>query len=491
MMIKKFISLCVVGAFSFSLSAQKSSATRFSYISKDSVETFASSRYRPNSFLRRLFMGSNYRKEWSQPVTVPVFRFSGSGFTIKELGGGMQTKSLQLTDSLGKVWLLRTVDKDVAGAMPPLLRNTLAQRVAQDFTSAAFPYGAQVAGELAHAAGLLTARPQVFFVAEDAALGEFQSIFVHTLCTLEERDPGFDSTENSFTVLKNITQDHQYKIQQKILLKGRVLDMLTADWDRHADNWRWGLKDSADLHYYYAIPRDRDWVFYQSKGLIPKLAGLTNAMRHLVNFAETPKNIKDLSWKAWLFDKTFLNEMNRMDWEEAIKDVQESLTDKAIETAVQKIPASIYELNGITFISTLKNRRNELKKEVMKYYRFLTEEVIINGSEQDERFFIHSNKDSLVITVYKKNSGAASTRENIYQRTFLPEETYLITMNGLGGSDDFQVDEKTTSKIRLKMVGGAGSDSYDIKGDIRVKAYDEKSENNIIINEGGAKIHFR
>ncbi|MDQ3277088.1 MAG: hypothetical protein M3Q06_02105, partial [Bacteroidota bacterium] len=124
---------------------------------KDSVLTYASSLYKPNSFLRTLFLGKNYRKEWEQLVTVPVFRFSGSGFTITDLGGGMQTKSLHLVDSLGKVWALRTVDKDVSNAGVAALRISAGQRIAQDMISAAFPYGAVLAGELAHAIGLRVA----------------------------------------------------------------------------------------------------------------------------------------------------------------------------------------------------------------------------------------------------------------------------------------------------------------------------------------------
>lgn len=453
----------------------------------DSVLTYASSLYKPNSFLRTLFLGKNYRDEWEQRVTVPVFRLSGSGFTITELGGGMQTKSLQLVDSLGKVWALRTVDKDVSKAGVAALRLPLAQRIAQDMISAAFPYGAVLAGELTRAIGLKAATPQVFFVADDTALGEYRSIFAHTLCTLEERDPGFPDTDDSETVLENLTQSNRYKIQQPFLLKARLLDMLIGDWDRHADNWRWGQVDSAGFQVYYAIPRDRDWAFYKSGGWIPKLVQLSGAMRCFVSFGPELKNIKSQSWKAWTLDKTFLNEMNAGDWEAAIEEVKATLTDSIIEASVKMLPASIYNTDGPWLISSLKLRRDEMKEEVMKYYRFLAEEPVVNGSNAAERFVVSSDNDGLTVAVY----GLNLPQHKLYERRFLSSETYFIHINCLGGGDVFEIDENAKSKTRLVINGGEGDDRYNLKGQVRTKVNDSASEKNELLFKGIAKVHFK
>ena len=430
-------------------------------------------------------MGNNYRKEWKQPVTIPVFRFSESGFTIKDLGGGMQTKSLHVVDKFGKEWSLRTVDKDVSGAMPPMFRNKLPQKASQDLISAAFPYSGVLAGELASAAGIRSARPQVCFVADDPGLKQFRPVFSNTVCTLEERDPGFDSTESTLVVFENILEDPLYKIQPKELLKARLFDMVIADWDRHADNWRWGRKDSAGFHFYYAVPRDRDWAFYKGGGLLPNLARMTNAMPHLVNFATAPKKLKNLNYKAWMLDKTFLNELTAADWQQSIKELQLALNDNAIEMAVQKLPASIYATVGSSFIEKLKSRRDNLQEEVMKYYGFLSEEVLINGSNKGESFSISSVGDSLVVTV-------VSTKEKrkLYQRSFSSSETYSIIINGYGGADKFEVDEKARSKIRITINGGEGADQYNIKGQVRTKIYDSSSAENIVLNKNSSKVYF-
>ena len=452
---------------------------------RDSVVTFASDLYEPNSFLRRVLMGNNYREEWKQYVTLPVFRFSASGFRIEELGGGMQTKSLHLLDRHGKEWALRTVDKDVSEALPPGVRRTLVRRASQDFISASFPYGAPIAGELVNAVGVTAARPTLFFVADDTALGEYRSLFANTICLLEERDPGFTSTDNIEEAVENITKSHAYKIQQPQLLRARLMDMIMADWDRHSDNWRWGLKDSAGLKYYYGIPRDRDWVFFQSRGILPKLMRLSGGMRCFVNFSPDIKNIKDLSWKAWTMDKNFLNELTASDWETAISVVQTLLTDSVIEASVRKMPAAIFAMEGQQFISTLKSRRDRLKQEVMKYYRFLSEEVLINGSNDEEVFQVSSVNDSLRITVYQRKQHL-----KIYERIFSPKETYSITINGLAGNDSFLVDSGVESKIRLILNGGEGLDSYQIKGKIRTRIMDTPAEQNLLETTGQARMRF-
>jgi hypothetical protein len=484
MMVKKLITLLFFLP-ALLLSAQDKVPLKVSFPLQDSVVTYASRQYQPKSFLRRVLMGNNYRKEWKEPVKLPVFHFSTSGFRILELGGGMQTKSLHIVDSAGKQWALRTVDKDVSGALPPGIRNTLARRASQDLISAAFPYGAPVAGALVNSVGVKAANPQVVFVADDPALDSFRSIFANTICTLEERDPGFADTDNTETMYQHLTTSPLYKIQQPVFLKARLMDMLMADWDRHEDNWRWGVKDSAGLKFYYAIPRDRDWVFYKSKGWIPKVVQLSGAMRCFINFGPKVNNIKNLSWKAWALDRNLLNEMSAVDWEQAIREIQTTLTDAAIEEAVRKFPAAIYEMDGAEFISTLKSRRDGLKEGVMKYYRFLTEEVVVNGSDEEELFTVTSHDDNLQVTVY-----SATSKQKLYERKFSAEETYFITLNGKGGKDVFDISQDDLSKIRLVVNGGDGDDIYRVKGGNKTTINDTETGNSVE-ESGKAKLIFK
>jgi hypothetical protein len=452
---------------------------------RDSVVTFASLKYQPHSIFRKILMGSNYRKEWEQYVTVPVFHFTGSGFKILELGGGMQTKSLRLSDSSGKIWSLRTVDKQVSLNLDASLQNSLGREIAQDLISSGFPYAVPLAGELAFAAGINAARPKVFFVADDEAFGEMRSIFSNSLCTLEERDPGFDKSFATEEMYEKLLSGNNYKIEQRVLLRARLFDILIGDWDRHEGNWRWGLKDSAGFNYYHAVPRDRDWSFYHSGGILPHLAQLAHNTQYFISFKAHLKRVKELSYKSWMFDRSLLNELMAADWQSEIRRLQSLLTDSAIQKAVDVLPKEIKKLSGEEFVFKIKGRRDRLEEEVMKYYRFVAEEIIINGSAKNEIFSIVSNDENVVITI---TDAAANTK--IYRRIFTAAETVSITLNGLAGDDVFEIDEKLNSKIRFVINGGNGADEYNIKGKGKIKIYDSKEDNNKLTNKSNAKIYF-
>jgi hypothetical protein len=459
----------------------------FRMAGNDSAVTYASDQYKSNSFLHHLLMGKNYRKAWEQPVTLPVFRLSATNFKVEELGGGMQTKSLKLEDKNGSKWALRTIDKDVSGALPPFLKKSFIKNFAQDHISAAMPYGSLVIGSLAGSAGITAARPRIYFVADDTALGQHRNLFANTVCMLEERDPRFATTENTEHVLRKVQASNRHVVNQLVLLRARLFDMLIADWDRHFDNWRWGSKDSGGITYYHVIPRDRDWAFYYGGGLVPKLVRL-GMLRFLINFKAQPRYIKSLSTKAHTFDKTFLNEMTAEDWIHAIENMQKSIRDEDIQKAVENLPANIYRLDGETLIRRLKSRRDALKEPVMKYYRFLSRAVQVEGSNEEEIFSILPADKGFILRIERSSKTAGQELQKIYERRFFEGETYQVTINGLGGDDAFVIDDKVLSPIRLTLNGGTGNDSYRLHGKVSTTLHDYSAETSLITNKNGTKI---
>src|SRR5688500_12422917 len=69
----------------------------------------ASKKYMSPSILGEIFTGSNYRKEWETPVTMPVFNIKKTNFKIVKMGGGQQTIGLDLADDKNREWTLRSV----------------------------------------------------------------------------------------------------------------------------------------------------------------------------------------------------------------------------------------------------------------------------------------------------------------------------------------------------------------------------------------------
>lgn len=455
----------------------------------DSVKMKASSQYSNPSFLKRLFLGKNYREEWETTITLPVFYIKQMGFTIKELGGGMQTKSLRLEDKKGKEWVLRTVDKDVELAVPKSLRKTFVKSITQDMVSAAHPYAPLTIPTLAKSINVITAVPTFYYVPDDPAFGEHRELFAHKMCMLEQREPTPDNydTKGTDNVLEDIVEENDHLVIQQAVLRARLLDMLVGDWDRHADQWRWGKVEQGGVDYYYAIPRDRDQAFFYSGGLLPKLVR-PFAMKHLVGFTDHLKKVKNLNRKSWQFDEIFLNEIDRNEWETTLKWAQSKWSDEVIHSAVMKMPPQIYRISGQEIENKLKGRRDDLLEMGMKYYYFLSEEVQVNGTDESEIFKVSGDQNKITVQVFAKKDGKEERK--IYERHFY-DDTDLINLNGLGGDDDFIVADNSKSDIKLNIAGGVGNDSYDIKGNINNNIIDNKTENNRFISKQKSTLRIK
>lgn len=302
---------------------------------------------------------------------------------------------------------------------------------------------------------------------------------------LEQKEPTPDrsKTENTEDFEKELLKENDHLIIQQAVLRARLLDMLVADWDRHADQWRWAKRDSGKVQYYYAIPRDRDQAFFYSNGLLVKIARLV-ALRHMVGFQDDLNGLKNLNHKSWEFDRLFLNELDSKDWTTIIKSVQASLTNEVIHSAVNQLPPPIYAISGPTIEYKLKARRDALLESGLKYYDFLSRYATVNGTNEAEYFRVSGAGDSLQVQVFDQKDGKPGRK--IYERVFRHSETGQVTLHGYGGNDQFVVEEQTHSNIQVQLIGGKGSDVYEIRGNLNGDIYDLKSENNKVI---GRKDH--
>jgi hypothetical protein len=472
-LLKTCISLCI-GVFCL---------ISFSYGQfPDSVIVPASIKYINCSPVRLLFIGKNYRREWSTPVKMPVFNLKKErgGFTIKELGGGQQTKSLRLLDKKGEEWVLRSTDKDVAGALAATLKNKFASNlvkdVIQDLISASHPYGSLTVPDLAKAAGVVVARPKLFYVPDDPALGEYRSLFANTVCFLEDREPTADQSETESTedVMEKVFEKNDHQLIQQTILKARLLDMLIADWDRHEDQWKWGIQKKGSTTWYYPVPKDRDFAYFKSNGLIVLFASIT-VLPHMHSFTRDGSALKKLSNKTWEMDAQWLNQLNEEDWENAIIQFQNKLTDSVIKTAVKNIPPEVHAISGKKLEEKLMNRRNGLLKHAMDYYRFLAFNTYIIGTDEQEFFTIGKDEDNITVTASR--NGSKDKNQIIYQRTFNQKDTKKIHIMGLGGNDHFDIDENVSSSIKLHLEGGKGNDVYSVKGKIKTTIEDDDNNN--------------
>ena len=463
------------------------STRKVEYAFKDSVVISASDKFKKWSGFKRVLLGSNYHKEWSTPITLKEFniRKEKGGLKVKSLGGGKQTKSLKLEDKNGKEWTLRTVDKDPSKALPLNLRGTIAENIVQNMISASYPYAPLVVHELAAAAGIISAPPQFFFVPDDPALGEYRELFANTVCMLEDRDPTVDdATDNSKStskVINKMLEDNDHHVDQELVLKARLLDMLIADFDRHADQWKWGTGDTGKGKLYYPIPRDRDQAFFKSDGLLVGYLS-RRKMPFLEGFNYEIHNVKTMNAVAKDFDRIFLNNLEESAWRKLIAEFQANITDEVIDSAVTKLPRPIAAMNSEMIAKKLKSRRDQMMKEGMKYYRFLANTVAVTGSNKKEFFHITPDSTGIKLEVYKKDEETDSATV-MYKRVFNSKDTRELRLFSLNGNDKIAIDPGVHSRIKLRVIGGKGDDTFDLRGNMRKILYDLSYEKNKIVHK--------
>jgi hypothetical protein len=474
-----WVSLLLAGGFSAPALAQSAPTSR------DSITVAIEPDYNKVSAVHRFMLGNSYRREWATPVRMRIFHLSREkgGLTILQRGGGLQTKSLRLKDPSGQQWVLRTLQKYPERGLPPTLRPTIAKDILQDQVSASHPYSSVVVPPLAEVLGIPHANPEVVYVPDDPALGEYRKDFANQVFLFEEREPlDADKTDNTEKAQARLQKDNDNYVDQATVLRARLLDILLGDYDRHEDQWRWQRIEEDKGSRYEPVPRDRDHVFYKPTGLFPKTLSLHLLMANVQGYNDHIRSINRWNAKAKTFDRYFLNALSEADWKTQIAYVQHHLTDSLIVQSVRKLPPNIYRISGPRLVKDIIARRNILETQALHYYRSLARVVEVSTSDKREHVAVaHLPGHQLQVTINKlKKDGSQGTL--LYQRTFDPADTREVRLYGMGGADEFAVGGAARSPIRLRLIGGAGNDTFTVAPEVpqrgKLRIYDRSDEPN-------------
>ncbi len=440
--------------------------------------------------------GENYRDTWKTEIEVPLFdigRVNG-GLKIEKKGGGQQTRSLRLEDADGREYVLRSVEKYAARAVPEAFRGTIAADLVQDQISASHPYAAFVIPPLADAAEVYHTNPKLVYIPDDPRLGKYREEFANSLALFEERPddehhdvPSFGSVDKIVgtpTLLEKMDKDNDHQVDQLWVLKSRLFDMIIGDWDRHDDQWRWAKIEKEKGGLYRPIPRDRDQVFFVNDGFLMRQAGRKWAMPKFQGFDHELSYVPGFNYNARYFDRSFLNEPSLADWIQTADTLQRRLTDEVIESAIKQWPKPVYDLDGPEVISKLKSMRDRIKDYAIEQYLFLAEEVDIRGSNKKEYFLVERMDDeSTRVRMYKRTKH--HERELLfYDRTFKRSETKEIRLFGLEGEDVFDISGEVDRGIRVRIIGGPDKDSIMDKSSVsgwakKTIVYDTRGDNTV------------
>ncbi|MBC8032620.1 MAG: metallophosphoesterase [Chitinophagaceae bacterium] len=443
-------------------------------ITTDSVTVRIHPSYGNKSRIHKFFFGENYRREWTEPVTLPVLRLSeiAGGLQPLQEGGGMQSQSLRLADKSGKEYVIRSVEKTPDALLPPTLSETFARDWLDDVTSAQHPFSALAVPPVADAVHVPHANPVIGVIAPDRNLGVYEKKFAGMVMLLEEREP-LGESDNTAKMTKNLRKDNDNSIAGKDFLNARMLDLFLGDWDRHGDQWRWFNRlANKDKKEYVGVPRDRDQVFHLTQGLFPKMASLEYVLPTLRNFD------RFISREEWVLFKTgFVNaypsmQIGKDEWNKAAVDFSKAVTDSVLEAALARLPQPAYNIRHNALMEKLKARRARLPVAMDEYYRFIQKVADITVSDKNELVKVTDRPDGGLNVTIHKISKNGKVEEELMNKTYDKTLSREIRIY-LGNGNDSVVVDNNNSPVRLRIIGGKDVKSYTVlKAHKKIWLYD-------------------
>jgi Omp85 superfamily domain len=440
--------------------------------------------------VQRWFFGDDYRDLWSLPFRAEVLdldRFAG-GLTPVRTVGGQQSRGLALRGADGRAYTFRDIEKDATRGLAPDLRETIAGRIAQDQVAALHPAGAVAVAPLLEAAGVLHVAPRIVVMPDDLRLGEFRSEFAGLLGTIDEYPtpaaggaPGFGGAIEiiqSGDLFARLRANPDERVDSRAFLRARLMDLFVGDWDRHTQQWRWARVPGTAG--WQPIPEDRDFALCRFEGVVLTVA--RNWYPRWVVFDDRYPPMLGITWHAWPLDRALLTDLEKPAWDEIAADLQARLTDDVLGEAVRRLPEEYQRADGERLLAELRGRRDRLRQAADAFYKHLSEEVAIGGTDGSDVAEVVAVDDGVDVTVRPSGRSGASDGEPWYHRRFRRGETSEIRLDLRGGDDRFVA--RGRSPIRVRVLGGPGDDLLDDSAGGGTRFADWEGNNRVLRGPG-------
>lgn len=362
----------------------------------DSVLVKASTIYRSN-LVKSLMQGEQYRKAWETPISVRILFLDTlyGGVEIVEEGGGKQTHSLKLIDSIGREYTLRSVNKDPQPLIPEIVKNLGLENIVVDGISAQHPYGAILAAELAERAGVIHTNPKLVFLPKQKRLKQYNPSYGNQLFLLENET----KSEENWTSIKNIDEiidtdnlqelkverGKKLKIDKPALIRARLFDMLIGDWDRHTKQFGWAILKKEDSLIALPVSGDRDNAFFKNGGIVPRMLSNKNVVPRMRPYND---KITFMEGLVYPFDRYFLLNTDLELFIKEAKILQKKLNDSVLVSSLRVWPDQISELDGKDILHKLKSRRADIVSYAQQFKAEIDKQgglsKALKGSEEEE-----------------------------------------------------------------------------------------------------------
>ncbi|HET9504600.1 MAG TPA: hypothetical protein VFO93_13750 [Hymenobacter sp.] len=414
--------------------------------------------------------GAHYRQLWATPVSAPVLRLGTAGLLPLQVGGSFQTNTLRLRTADGRIFVLRSVDKDLSRKVSVGCLDKLIGPVLRDQTCAAPPYGAYVASALARAAGVYHTNPRLVYLLPDSTLGAFRARFQPALYLLEER-PAFDQTHapnfgrtrhvtNSGQMLSAVLARPTARLAARAYLRARLLDMLIGDWSRRADQWRWAAFAGPGGTAFRPIPRDRDQAFFRfDDGWLTR--ALSWVRPRYVTFGPqlAPVQVEALTVTARPLDHTALALLPEAAFRAEADSLMRRLPDSVLAQAFGTVPPEARPLMTRQLLASLHTRRAGLLAAAARYYQVLCADAVVLGTDAAECFVLQADSPGrLRLQVWARRP--AQPDSLLGEQAYTVRHTRRLRVYGLGGDDCFELRGNLAPGFAVWLDGGAGNNQF-------------------------------
>lgn len=486
------------------LSTNFPATIKASVYSKDETEK--------SKFYKKLW-GERYRDLYEQQIELPVADLNTlyGGLTSMRMGGGNQTNSVRVKDSLGREYNFRMLRKDAVQFLQATaykdkpvedaFENTFAEEMIQDFYTASHPFAFLAIPTLADAAGVFHTNPEIYYLPRQPKLGDYNAVHGDEIYMIEERPEenwmGLESfgapnhdIQSTAGMFDRLRRDEKYKLDEQAYIRARIFDMLIGDWDRHNDQWRWAeIELENGDRIFKPIPRDRDQVFSNFDGSVfDNLRGLIGFLNQFGKYSE---DIKDVEWfnrSAANLDRALLQNSGKEEWLEQAEFLQQQINDEVISEAFSKLPKEVQGDITQELIQKLKARKANLVDIITRYYDLLAELAIITGTDKDDFIDVTRLPDGNTRVKISRNKDGERA-EVVNERLYKKEETKEVWVYGLDDDDEFFVTGEKNKDIKIKLIGGQNNDIYKLRVGDGVKVYDHKTKPNTIEENNDGKIY--
>lgn len=476
--------------------------------------------YQQDSIREALFFktvwGAKYENAYSQPVTAKVASLDTlyGGLTVIRKENESDYRSLLLTDAKGNKYRMRAMAKNALKTSNEIVfednnapskkgeENTPKMKGQNfDFYTASHPYAEMAIPNMAKAIGVFYTTPQLYYVPKQENLGNYNENFGDDLYLISvspsEKSEGEelfkypDDVKTTDDILIKMRKDGDVFVDEENYIKSRLFAMLIGDWDREPNHWQWARYNNQYKNdVFVPIPTNRDDAFSSFEGNILDLTqSLFSGTKQAHIYGD---NLSDLRWfnkEGIILDRALIRNSGRAQWKFLAKEIQDNLTDEIIEEAFRNIPPEVQDESLDEIKQKLKKQLENLENIADRYYSFLANQQTIVGTDYDDLFEItRLPKGRTNVRGFTFIDGKKS--DTIIDRTFIKEDTKEFWIYGLDGSDKFVVKGKGDNPIFVRLIGGHGSDVYQLEEGSRVKVYDFERETDTITKKNGGNFRF-